>query len=87
MSRAAHERPQLWVTDTRFYLLCVQTNLFGDWELLKAWGGRGSRRGGHQAVQATSLPEAIDMQQREARRRMRRGYRVLDEPAPQPRLE
>ena len=50
MSNAAFAHQQLWVTDTRFYLLCVQTNLFGGWELLKAWGGRGNRRGGHMAV-------------------------------------
>ncbi len=84
MSNAAFAHQQLWVTDTRFYLLCVQTNLFGGWELLKAWGGRGNRRGGHMAVPMGSLPEALELQQREARRRARRGYRIIDEGAQPP---
>ncbi len=79
MTRPALPALQLWMTDTRYYLLCVQLDLFGGWELLKAWGGRGSRRGGHQAVPAASLLQALDLQQREARRRLRRGYRIRHE--------
>jgi len=32
-------------TATRYYLCCVQQDLLGDWEVLRAWGGQGTRRG------------------------------------------
>ena len=34
-----------WVTASRYYRAVVQTNLFGQWEIVRAWGGRNSRLG------------------------------------------
>jgi hypothetical protein len=67
---------QRWTTRERHYLLRVQTNLFGEWELLKAWGGRGSLRGRHQAVPADDLSHALRLLAKEAHRRGLRGYRL-----------
>jgi predicted DNA-binding WGR domain protein len=75
MSGAFPVGPSLWLTDTRYYILRVQCDLFGGWELLKAWGGRGNRRGRHQMIPAAHEAQAIDMFERECRRRLRRGYR------------
>jgi predicted DNA-binding WGR domain protein len=63
-----------WTTDNRYYVLRVQTDLFGEWELLKCWGGRRSRLGRHQVVPAQHREHALDLFQRECRRRQRRGY-------------
>jgi predicted DNA-binding WGR domain protein len=68
---------QRWTTMERFYVLHVQTNLFGEWELLKAWGGRGSQRGRHQAVPADNREDALRLLAKEARRREKRGYRLV----------
>jgi hypothetical protein len=67
---------QRWTTAKRYYLLRVQTNLFGEWELLKVWGGRGSRLGRHQAVPADDQVHALQLLAKEAQRRGRRGYRL-----------
>ncbi len=32
-------------TATRYYMCCTQVDLFGDWEVWRAWGGKGTRRG------------------------------------------
>jgi predicted DNA-binding WGR domain protein len=68
---------QRWATVERYYVLQVQTNLFDEWELLKAWGGRGSQRGRHQAVPADSREDALRLLDKEARRREKRGYRLV----------
>ena len=32
-------------TDTRYYMMRLEPDLFGDWTLLKAWGGKTNRLG------------------------------------------
>ena len=64
-----------WVTDSRYYRAIVQQDLFGCWELLKAWGGLGSRLGRHQVCPATSREQAFELLEAEERRRVSRGYR------------
>jgi len=80
MSSFSTPQSSLWLTDTRYYLLRVQRDLFGKWELLKAWGGRGSRRGRHQVVPAAHEEQAIGLFEHECRRRLRRGYQRVTEP-------
>jgi len=63
-----------WTTATRYYQLFVQRNLFGQWELVRAWGGRNSRLGRHLVDPATSRDDALAMLATESRRRQRRGY-------------
>lgn len=69
---------QHWLTEQRFYLLQVQQNLFREWELLKAWGGRDSRRGGYRVVPAQDAGQAMALLNTESRRRARRGYWPLE---------
>ena len=67
---------QRWMTATRYYVLRVQQDLFGDWELIKSWGGRSSSRGRSQVVPTSSAVDAIAALSKESKRRARRGYRL-----------
>lgn len=63
-----------WQSSTRYYVAQVQCNLFGEWELMRAWGGLDSRRGGCKAEPAGSEKAAHELLQLEYRRRAKRGY-------------
>jgi predicted DNA-binding WGR domain protein len=63
-----------WESQTRYYVALAQQDLFGGWELMRAWGGRGSRRGGGKVDPMPSRDAALLALQREGRRRKRRGY-------------
>jgi predicted DNA-binding WGR domain protein len=64
-----------WTTASRYYCARVQQDLFGDWELVRAWGGLGSRFGGLMTEPAQSLEDALARLALVARRREQRGYR------------
>jgi predicted DNA-binding WGR domain protein len=68
-----------WRTATRYYSAVVQCNLFGQWELLRMWGGRGTRLGSSLVEPAPSFDVAMAMLEREARRRKARHYALTDE--------
>jgi hypothetical protein len=59
---------------TRYYLGLVQQDLFGNWELLKIWGAKGSARGGHQCMPVADRPSGLAALDALARRRAARGY-------------
>jgi WGR domain len=63
-----------WISPTRYYVAQIRTNLFGELEFFRAWGGRGSRRGGHKAEPLMSIDEGRDRLSKEDVRRSRRGY-------------
>lgn len=48
-----------WETETRYYLLALQQNLFGQWEVVRAWGGRGTKLGAIRFAPASSYEEAV----------------------------
>lgn len=76
--RTLHERPgspQRWETSERYYIAVVQQNLFGDWELMRIWGGKGSARGSMLCQPATNQAEALDHLSAVAQMRQRHGYR------------
>ena len=54
----------------RYYSAELVTNLFGEPELVRAWGGIGSARGG-QSSEPDPAPDALV---RVAKRRKQRGY-------------
>ena len=58
----------------RYYLACVQRNLFGDLEVWRAWGGIGSRRGGQQFDPVSDVDSARVRLAAIDRRRRARGY-------------
>lgn len=73
-----HERPgspQRWETSERYYIAVVQQNLFGDWELMRVWGGKGSARGSMLCQPATNRAEALEHLCAVAQVRERHGYR------------
>lgn len=67
--------PQRWETSSRYYIALVQQNLFGDWELMRIWGGKGSARGSMLCQPATGQADALSHLSELARVRERRGYR------------
>lgn len=67
-----------WLSASRYYRVIVQLNLFGQWEILRAWGSRTSHLGGFAVQPVSTCDEALALMERESRRRIRRGY----QPAP-----
>jgi hypothetical protein len=67
-----------WTTPTRYYRALVQQNLFGEWEVLRAWGGVGNRFGRLTVRPAANYDDALVMLEVEGRRRSRRGYLRVD---------
>lgn len=63
-----------WETGTRYYLAVAQQDLFGEWELYRAWGARGSGHGGCMREAADSQEDAIERLQAVSRQRAKRGY-------------
>jgi len=68
--------PQYWInTETgRYYAARLLMNLFGQWELEKAWGSLSSRRGRRCYVPLASLAQGQAQLQIVVRRRLQRGY-------------
>jgi predicted DNA-binding WGR domain protein len=69
-----------WESPTRYYLAHVQQNLFGCWELVRMWGGKGSRRGGGLCEPAADQAHALQLLDDTGRRREQRGYRPVTTP-------
>jgi hypothetical protein len=67
-----------WESSTRYYVGRVQENLFGQWELLRIWGGRGNRLGGMLIQPAESHAHALALLAAEGNRRGRRGYALVN---------
>ncbi len=63
-----------WVNKRRYYRAFVQQSLFGEWELVKLWGGLQTRLGGMQVVPVPSKLQGSVALAKEARRRAARGY-------------
>lgn len=63
-----------WESPARYYVAMAQQDLFGGWELMRAWGGRGNRRGGGKVDPMPTREAALEALQREGRKRVRRGY-------------
>ncbi len=58
----------------RYYGLSIRRNLFGEWELVRAWGRIGRRGQARSAVYATELAAAAALD-RQQRVKEQRGYR------------
>ncbi len=71
-----------WETTTRYYLASVQPDLFGEWELFRAWGAKGSGLGNQMRQSARDREHARELLCVVARERQARGYRLVSaEPA------
>lgn len=69
-----------WETPHRFYLAMVQQDLFGEWEVLRCWGAKGSRLGNHMREPAYSKDHAHALLQRVVEQRFARGYTEVERP-------
>ncbi|MDX1252205.1 MAG: WGR domain-containing protein [Gammaproteobacteria bacterium] len=67
-------RASRWETSSRYYEAHVQQGLWGEWQVVRIWGGKGSRRGGMEAEVYASREEACARVTEIARRRRQRGY-------------
>ena len=58
----------------RYYQVFLDQDLFGDWTLIKVWGGIGSNRGRMHSTGVASYEAGVELVDDIARRRARRGY-------------
>ena len=70
-------KKQRWERQNRYYLASLQQNLFGEWELVQAWGSKISCHGNTRIVAAENRAEAEKLFQSTAKRRTSRGYEVV----------
>lgn len=68
---------QRWESQHRYYQAVIQRNLFGDWELLRIWGRKGSALGRQVMTQCDSQADADALLERIAKVRARHGYVLL----------
>ena len=61
----------------RYYQVHLDQDLFGDWTLIKVWGGIGSNRGRMHSTGVASYEAGIEQVDEIARRRAQRGYQPL----------
>jgi hypothetical protein len=61
----------------RYYVIHVQQYLWGNWEMYKVWGGRGTRRAENRVVVLERPDEALPQVRRCHRRRLSHGYRLV----------
>jgi len=66
-------------TKTRYYLCLVQKDLFGRWELFRAWGAKGSGLGNSLRQPAQSEAHAGELLQAVLKQRLARGYVPCDD--------
>lgn len=61
----------------RYYQAFLVKDLFGEWTLIMAWGGLGSRRGGMRSTRVPSYAAGLERIGEIDKRRKRHGYRSL----------
>lgn len=64
----------VWKSDARYYIVRLQVNLFGEWTLVKNWGGLNNRLGGAQVRTFGTIKEALRELVDVKKVRVRRGY-------------
>ena len=62
-----------WKSNSRYYIVRLQENLFGEWTLIKNWGGLSNKLGGAQMHTFTSMDGALVELDRIAKIRVKRG--------------
>ena len=58
----------------RYYQVYLERDLFGDWTVLRIWGGIGSNRGRTHHTGVGSYAEGLQQVEEAAKRRVRHGY-------------
>jgi hypothetical protein len=78
-----------WVNPAkgRYYQVHLGRDLFGDWTLLKVWGGYGSRRDRLHSSGVASYADGLAQLRAIAKRRAARGYLSQDRAASSPTIK
>ena len=63
-----------WESKTRYYKATLSQDLFGDWTLVHAWGGKTNRLGHYHVAYVPSYAAGLDSLARLHQLRCRRGY-------------
>lgn len=63
-----------WEKDTRYYLLQLEQDLFGEWVLTKVWGRKQSALGQLRREPFESQIQGLAQLSKEEKRRQSRGY-------------
>lgn len=71
---SATQRTWINPEKARYYQVHLAQDLFGDWTLIKVWGGIGSNRGRMHSTGVTSYKAGVELVDEIARRRARHGY-------------
>jgi hypothetical protein len=62
----------------RYYQAILVKDLFGEWTLITAWGGLGSKRGGMRSTAVVSHEAGLERIREIDKRRRQHGYRRID---------
>ncbi len=63
-----------WETDSRYYRVKVQKDLFGGLAVLCIWGGKNTKRGNFKLIQCQDYAELRQTVRKIAKTRKRNGY-------------
>jgi hypothetical protein len=74
MTPCATQRCWINPEKARYYQVFLGRDLFGDWTLIKVWGGIGSNRGRMHSTGVASYEAGVELVGEIARRRAQRGY-------------
>lgn len=66
-----------WETEDRYYTATLTRNLFGDWEVIRAWGGKGKASGSHRIDQVADPDSGSKLLADLDRKRRLDGYRAI----------
>jgi hypothetical protein len=80
MTPTATQRSWTNPEKARYYQVFLDQDLFGDWTLIKVWGGIGSNRGRMHSTGVASYEAGIELVDEIARRRAHRGYANIPSP-------
>jgi hypothetical protein len=74
MAHTATQRSWISAEKARYYQVFLDQDLFGDWTLIKVWGGIGSNRGRMHSTGVASYEAGVELVDEIARRRAQRGH-------------
>ena len=74
MTPSPTQRSWINLKKARYYQVLLDQDLFGDWTLIKVWGGIGSNRRRMHSTGVASYESGIEQIDEIARRRAQRGY-------------
>lgn len=64
-------------TETRYYVALLQVDLFDEWVVSRAWGGKASRLGQQRSDLCASREAGLALIEQVRKRRLKRGYKEI----------